>query len=140
MIASSFREKDRRERGLVLVAVLVLAVLYMAMLQLLLMESSEKSRSAQRIRARIVADILAEDAVELAAEGIVDGWGRTIDQVLEDGAVKGSCQRLPGNRFRLEGRGRTSGLMRSSATVVLEGRILGSQVIIDEVEYARRWN
>jgi len=123
------------------VAVLVLAVLYMAMLQLLLLESSEKLRGAVRFRARIEADILAEEAIELASEGMIDSSsGRTVNRAVDSGKLEGSFEQLQGNRFRLAGRGQQTGPVASSASVVFEGRIRGTSIVIDRSEYGRKWD
>lgn len=65
----------RSQRGIALVAAIVLAVLYFGLIQLLLIDGSRDLREAQRFRARVVALTLAENAVELAAVDLVNRSG-----------------------------------------------------------------
>ena len=136
-IKSMRRESRVHERGMVLLSVLVLAILYFALMQLILLESSEKMRSAQRFRSRIVADLLAEDSLELAAEQMVNYPARTINQELTLGTASGQFSRLSGNRFRLEGTGTLTGAVNARVTIEMTGRIRGSQISVETYSYDR---
>ncbi len=136
-IGSSPRVSRASERGLILVSVLVIAVLYFALMQLILLESSEKMRGALRFRARVVADLVAEDAVELAAERMVRSPARSIRQELKGGSAEGDFRLYSGRRFRLSGSGNASGPVSSRTTIELRGRISGTRIMIEKASLER---
>lgn len=134
----------RTERGYALITAIVLAVLYFGLMQLMLIESSRELAEARRFRARIVALTLAENAIELAAAGMIKGQGAPVELTDEQGTAEQTVRKINGSRnsngqlldgtFELEGKGETSGAVRQSATAWLQGRIVNGQIIID---YAR---
>ena len=58
-------------------SVLILAILFFALMTLLLIESSEMSRRADRYRSRVLAQVLAENGAELAAQKMVNSLTTT---------------------------------------------------------------
>lgn len=127
----------RGERGFVLITVLILAVLYLGMMELILIESSQVLREAGRFGSRMTADVLAENAAELAARGLTAGGSSERELVWEEGSMRGSFRTLPGNRFVVTGRGIAAG--GTAAQVVVEGRVRGGgAVVIDSTAHSRR--
>jgi len=122
---SSFRARTRRrsERGYVLITAIVLAVLYFALMELMLIESSRSLREAQRFRSRIVAQVLAENAAELAAVQIADRAGTNVDAEDWQGKMKGE-QKRSDTAFEITGSGTTTGVAPVTATVRVQGRFV----------------
>jgi hypothetical protein len=109
----------------VLITAIVLAILYFALMELMLIDSSRSLQQAQRFRSRLVAQALAESAAELAAVNLVDRYGTTVDAEDEQGKMVGKSTRTP-TTFVLEGSGTTTGVMPVTATVRVQGSIVGS--------------
>ena len=115
----------------------MLAILYFAMVELLLLDSARELAEARRFRARIMAETLAENGVELAAlylvandksEGTAEDWQGTL---LGRMAKKPGDQDSPaGREFDIEAEGRTTGLTESRAKVLVRGRVVGTTVKI----------
>lgn len=129
-ICNRVRTTERRQRGFVLIAALVLAILYFALMELLLIDSSRALAEAQRFRARVVSLTLAENGAELAAQQMIDRSGATVVASNSQGTMNGSLKRT-GNRFELSGQGSTTGVLRQDSTVVVQGMITGDQIEID---------
>jgi ABC-type Na+ efflux pump permease subunit len=119
------RVPTRSQRGYVLITAIVLAILYFALMELMLIDSSRSLQQAQRFRSRLVAQALAESAAELAAVNLVDRYGTNVDAEDEQGRMVGKLTRSA-NSFVLEGSGTTSGVMPVTATVRVQGSIVGS--------------
>lgn len=125
------------QRGFVLISVLVLALLYFAMLELMLIESSEAMRGAQRFRARLLAHSLAESAVELAAHQLLITPEKSISSSGKDGTMNGKSRHLPGNRFEIVGSATTNGPHPATASVRIEGHFKGSAILIDRSSHSQ---
>jgi Tfp pilus assembly protein PilX len=119
------RVPTRSQRGYVLITAIVLAILYFALMELMLIDSSRSLQQAQRFRSRIVAQTLAESAAELAAVDLVDRYGTNVDAEDEQGRMTGKSTRTP-TTFVLDGTGTTAGVMPVTATVRVQGAIVGS--------------
>jgi hypothetical protein len=100
------------------------------MVELLLLDSARELAEARRFRARVVAETLAENGVELAAEQIV-AKDKT-EATAEDwqGTIVGRMAKKPGGEFDIVAEGQTSGLTESRAKVVVRGRVVGASVRI----------
>jgi hypothetical protein len=133
---SRARTIDRRQRGIVLVAALVLAVLYFALMELMMMDASRSLSEAQRFRARIVAQTLAENGAELAAVQMIAKPGGVASYQDEQGLMKGSYNRT-GPAYVLTGVGRADGVITQTATVRVQGRVEGLRVVIDYAEHSQ---
>jgi Tfp pilus assembly protein PilV len=136
-IRSFFRAARTDQRGFVLISVLVIALLYFAMLELMLMESGEALRNAQRFRARIAAQILAENAAELSAHNFALSSGKSVSFTDDTGEMHGKSQRLPGELFKIEGRGTVAGVHPHSATVEIHGHFEGLSLYIDRTVHSQ---
>jgi type II secretory pathway component PulK len=137
------RRRRRSERGYALISAIVLSVLYIGLISLLLIDSTRELNEAQRFRARVMAQTLAENGVELAADGLrtrymatekEDGWmGHTEGRMERDAGVMGT--------FTIEGKGTSAGVMKVDSTVKLTGTIDtssgGFDIAINEVEHSR---
>lgn len=117
-----------------LVAALVLAVLYFALMELMMMDASRSLSEAQRFRARIVADTLAENGAELAAAQMIVKPGGVASYQDDQGLMKGTYNRS-GNDYVLTGEGRAEGIVTQRSRVRVQGRIDGTRVIIDYSEH-----
>lgn len=105
-----------------LITALVLAMLYFALMELLLMDSSRALGEAQRFRAHVVAQALAENGAELAAFQIVVRNNATVNANDFQGTMTGTLRRNS-NDFLLEGEGLAIGAMKQKSTVKVQGRI-----------------
>jgi hypothetical protein len=119
----------REERGFVLIAALTLAILYFALMELLLVDSSRQLAEARRFRSRVTAAVVAENAAELAAQGMVGSSGRSIDEQSDEGLMKGQYRATGGNAFEIEASGETRGTERQSARVFVQGRVESGGVV-----------
>ncbi len=132
-IRSSSRARTNSERGFALVAAIVLAVLYIALVELLLIDSARELSEARRFRAKIVAAMLAENGAELAAARLLSRDTANVNASDWQGTITGTMRKTPDDRFEITGSGDTSGLVKTSARVQLQGRIEGTTV---KIEYA----
>src|SRR5688572_9183218 len=99
-------------------------------MHLMLIESIEAFRGAQRFRSRVIAQALAEDAAELAAEQMVEHDSRTIDEEFDDGShVEASYDREE-RKFEIEATAEIAGVMPTRASVRVFGCVSGSDVYI----------
>lgn len=127
-IRSSSRAR-RNERGYALISALVLAILYFALIELLLIDSARELAEARRFRARITAETLAENGVELAALQLVTSDKAEASAEDWQGTFGGRMSRT-GPQFDIVAEGQTTGLTVSRAKVIVRGRVVGSQVRI----------
>lgn len=129
---SSFRGRtEHGQRGFVLVSVLLLALLYFGLMELMLADAASKLREAHRFRSRIVANILAENAVELAAARMLDHGSSEAEGKTPEGTMSGIYQRLENDHYVLQGEGRTSGIISTTRRVEIHGRIIEKSIRID---------
>ena len=128
---SCSRARRSSERGFALVLALVLAVLYFGLIELMLIDSSRELAEARRFRARIVAETLSENGVELAARELVTRTSTNANAEDWQGTMEGSMTREPySGKFTIVGAGKTSGLDESRALVTVTGEVAGSTVYI----------
>ena len=140
MIASSCPERTERERGWVLLSVLVISTLYFALIALVLWESTIRYRAAQRFRARVIAQTLAESAAELAGRSLVLGSSDSIEEEINDGLMLGRAIVTGGSdegSFHIEAAGRSAGVSHAEASVEVWGRLRGGRVIIDRTSHSQ---
>jgi hypothetical protein len=114
----------------------VIAVLYLGLIEMLWFDAAQRMREAQRFRARIEAQTLAENAAELAAQRMVLASSATVDAELPEGIMTGSMTRFADDTFVIEGRGKGSRLLRYEARVTIYGRVNGADI---EIERTRHW-
>jgi len=115
----------------VLISAIVLAVLYFALMELILIDSSRVLREAQRFRSRVIAATLAESAAELSAASMVTrNAGDTINAKDDQGTMSATCKVSP-PAFEIDAEALTAGVMPVKATVRVQGRIVGSKVMVD---------
>jgi hypothetical protein len=112
-------------------AVLILAILFFALMTLLLVESSEMSRRADRYRSRVLAQVLAENGVELAAQKMVTRVVTTTAYEDEQGTVRGTYKASPSGQFNFTGTSRTKGVYPLKASVRIQGHLEGTKPRID---------
>ena len=129
-----FSRARTSERGFVLIAALTLAVLYFALMELLLVDSSRELAESRRFRARVVAAVVAENAVELAALQMVEQTDRTITEADAQGTMNATYRRGAGDAFTIEAEGETLGVVRQKATVFVQGRIDANGTV--KIDYA----
>jgi Tfp pilus assembly protein PilX len=122
-IRSSSRAHTSSQRGFALVTALVIAALYLGLIELLLIDGTRAFHEAQRLRSRVIAATLAEDAVELAAERMVDKAGAKAGRTDAQGQIEGTYVRTA-EQFELTGQATTAGVAPERATVRLQGRIV----------------
>lgn len=135
MIRLPSRALAGEQRGFVLLSVLLLAVLFFGLMHLVLRESTDASLAAQRFRARIVAEVLAENAAELAVRQIALSSGARRSAENGEGLMAGSFNRKPGDAFEIMGSSETKGTLRARASVRIEGRIEGTAIIIERTTH-----
>ena len=127
---SSFRARTR-ERGYVLITAIALAILYFALMELMLIDSSRALREAQRFRSKVIATTLAESAAELSAASMVSrNAGDRINADDEQGSMKAVC-RVSGTAFTIDAEATTSGVSPVTSSVGVQGRIVGSRIVVD---------
>jgi Tfp pilus assembly protein PilX len=131
LIRSFSRARTERERGFILMSVLIIAILFFAMMTLLLIESSEMSRRADRYRSRVIAQVLAENAVELAAQKMITTSASVRRYEDEQGTIRGEYKASPSGQFNLIGTSESKGLFPVKATVKIQGHLDGSNPRID---------
>ena len=127
---SSSRGRTSSERGIALITALFIAVLYLGLIELLLMDGARALQEAQRLRSRVIAATLAENAAELAAEDMVNRPAATVSDEDDQGKIDGEYRRT-GDQFDLIGNATTAGVAPESANVRLQGRIVGNHIAID---------
>lgn len=129
---SPIRARIRDERGVALIAVLLLAILYFALIEMVMWESSQAFRSAQRFRSRVIAEALAESGAELAAQQLVASSSANIKADTGQGKITATMTRggPNGDEFEIKSEARTSGVMPTEAHVVVRGRTNGNEVYV----------
>ncbi|HEX7150063.1 MAG TPA: hypothetical protein VF618_01150 [Thermoanaerobaculia bacterium] len=130
----------RGQRGYALISAIVLSVLYLALISLLLIDSSRELNEAQRFRARVMAQTLAENAVELGAEGLRTRFMSNDEQDTTMGEASWRMSREADGTFSIEGTGVSTGVIKVESTVKIEGKISGdppTDIEITEVEHSR---
>lgn len=130
MIRFSNHALMKNERGFALITALTIAILYFGLMELMVIDSMRSLREAQRFKARVIAQTLAESGAELAAVDMIRSFRRVVNDQDWQGEYSGRLMRSA-NTFELQGTGTTAGVVRQSATVRLNGRIVGNDVIID---------
>lgn len=128
-IRSFSRARTDGQRGYVLVAAIVLAVLFFGLIQLLLIDSQRELSEARRFKARVMAQVLAENGAELAALGMVEraateGRAEDAQGTMEgkyNGIVQMGADGVELTRFVITARGKTKGPVQQEANVMLEG-------------------
>lgn len=118
-----------------LISALVIALLYLGLIEMLWMDAAQRIREAQRFRARVEAQTLAENAVELAAQRLVLAASSTVDAELPEGTMRATMTRDLDDNFVIEATGRGSRLFRYEARITLQGRIDGADITIQRVAY-----
>jgi hypothetical protein len=110
----------------------VLAVLYFGLMELMLVDSGRELAEARSFRARVVAGIVAENAVELAAHEMTSSGGLKITEDDEQGSMEAELRRTGGDGFEIVGKGITSGVIAQEAKVYVQGRVdANGKVMID---------
>jgi hypothetical protein len=132
---SSFRARTR-ERGYALISAIAIAVLYFAVMQLIMIDSQRVLREAQRFRAKVISAALAENAAELAASQMLLSSTRKIDAKDAEGTMKATLQKGLTD-FVIEAEGTSYGAESRKATVKLQGRVLGTKVVVDYAAHSQ---
>lgn len=127
----SRRERIESERGFALILSLVLALLFLALIALVLADTGAALRTAERVRGRVLADILAENGVELAAQGLLGRASQSVDRAIEGGHVKARLERTGEDRFRIASEAVADGPFAAMASVEIAGRVTGDRITID---------
>jgi tetrahydrodipicolinate N-succinyltransferase len=115
---------------------IVVAVLYFGLVELMLLDSARELGEARRFRARIIAETLAENAAELAAQQIITReatvpFNIDTEQGTMIGKMTKSGSAVANERtFEIHGEGVSAGITESRARVTLRGVVTGNQVKI----------
>lgn len=125
------------QRGFVLLSVLLIAVLYFGLIELILSDGAQRLREAQRFRAVITANILAENAAELATAGMIGLSEKEAAAENESGSMSGSYRRIGKNSFVVEAVGSSVGTNNAKRTVTIEGEIHASSVRIHRTRHGQ---
>ena len=120
-----------------LIGALVVALLYFALLELMLIEAVQAMRASQRFRARVAAQVLAENAAEVVAHQLVFSSGKRVQIVDETGTMIAQSRRLINDQFEIEASGMITGAVSQSATVAVFGRIQGTSVRVDRTIHSQ---
>lgn len=121
----SISRERTSERGFVLALALIVSALYFGLMALMLMDGSRALIEAQRFRARVTANVCAENAIELAARNMVLAPMPPPTNVND-----GQCDMMPvlgggsgPGAFILSGEATTLGVPRVHATARVQGVI-----------------
>ncbi|MDX1584387.1 MAG: hypothetical protein R3338_12385 [Thermoanaerobaculia bacterium] len=125
-----------QQSGFVLISVLLIAILYFGLIELVLTESAEKMREANRFRARISANILAENGAELAAAQMTNLDYSQESLETDHGTMSGTFRRV-GQSFVIEGIGSSKGVIENTRKVTIRGTIEGESVSIERTDHDR---
>lgn len=109
----------------------MLAILYFALMELMLIDSTRALKEAQRYRARVVAHANAESGAELAAVDLVTSPGASASAQSAQGTMSGKLVKTSPEKFELTGEGVSGGLVEDHASILVQGRVLGTRVVID---------
>ncbi|HEY0143312.1 MAG TPA: hypothetical protein VGF48_20635 [Thermoanaerobaculia bacterium] len=132
--------RRRGQRGIALIAAIVLAMLYFGLIQLLLIDSQRDLREAQRFRSRVTALTLAENGVELAAVDLVNRSGGFVDEEDWQGTYSGRRQGGSGSTaaniqpFLLIGEAETKGTVKVRSKVQVFGEIVDEGTALKRVK------
>lgn len=96
----------------------------------MLLDSSRALREAQRFRARVIAATLAESAAELASANMVNQYSAHVNAEDDQGTMTGNLQRT-GTQFMITANSEATGVPPQKADVRVQGRINGTQIIVD---------
>ena len=117
------------------------------MIELLMLDSSRDLAEARRFRAKVVAQTLAENAAELAALNLAQPSAPAVPVEAEDwqGTMRGTVRKTAAQSesgseqqlFTLSGVGEATGTVKSRATVRVNGRIIGSRIVIDYAQHSQ---
>lgn len=124
------RGRTTDQRGYVLISAIALAILYFGLMELMLIESSRALREAQRFRSRVIASSLAESAAELASAQMINRPGGNAIATDEQGRMNGTLT-VNGSQFEITAEGVTAGVAPVTASVRVQGRILGTRIAVD---------
>lgn len=135
------RRRQDGERGFVLISVLVISTLYFALILLILWESTLRYRGAQAFRARVIAQTLAENAVELAAGGLTTGASGDVDEEISDGLMHAEVEVTgPSDdlEFHINAEGRSAGVQSTASSVEVWGRVRNGQILIERTKHSQQ--
>lgn len=119
------------ERGFALIWAIGVALLFFMLVSLVLIDSARELSEARRFRARIIANVLAENAAELAAERMLARPMSTVNAEDWQGTMRGGMTRDPGTgEFAIWGSGEARGTVPAKAEVKVTGSIAGNRVQI----------
>ena len=105
-------------------------MLYFGLVELMLLDSARELAEARRFRARVVAETLAENAAEYAAQQMVTRAATPQFRIeTEQGVISGNMTKTAAG-FEINGEGVTAGITESRATVILRGEIVSNVVKI----------
>lgn len=127
---SLFRGRTTDQRGYVLISAIVLAILYFGLMELMLIDSSHALVEADRFRSRVVASTLAESGAELVAAQMITHPQSSASAHDAQGSMTATMTTV-NNEFQINAQGVTSGVVPATATVRVQGRILGTHIAID---------
>lgn len=128
---------ETSQRGFVLVSVLLIALLYFGLIELIMADGARRSVEAQRFRARITANIFAENGAELAAKQMVHLGSSEEKLELPEGVMEGSFRRIGQEGFVIEATGTASGVVETRRSVAIRGTIRDSSVTIERTRHNR---
>ncbi|HVT05333.1 MAG TPA: hypothetical protein VHL58_18370 [Thermoanaerobaculia bacterium] len=136
------RARTRSQEGFVLVSVLVLAFLYFTLISLLLWESAESFRAAQRFRSRVIVQSLAESGAELAAQDLVTSPRSIVKENLPDGLVTAEGQTEGPDAagvttFTIHADATSQGVRPMTAHVEVFGHFEGTMMKIDRTLHSQ---
>lgn len=123
------------QRGFALLSALFLAVLYFGLMELMLHQTTETLRETQRAEGRIAAEILADNAAELGAENLVNTLQRTAKLDYGVHSMRAVTKMVGTNSFSIIADGRFNAVGRSAIRLQIEGRITGSGIVIERIQY-----
>jgi hypothetical protein len=119
---------------------LFLGVLYFGFIELLMYDASREMAEARRFRARIVALTLAENGAELAATRMITKDPAPAPETDWQGTTSGELTKATyadkdgWRKFELTGVARSAGREGTNATLLLEGRMNGTQI---QIQFSR---
>jgi hypothetical protein len=119
------------ERGFALVWAVGLALLFFMLVSLVLIDSARELAEARRFRSRIIANVLAENGAELAAEQLLTRTSfLPVNHEDWQGSIRGDVQKTEDGNFTAWGEGEARGETPARARVEVTGSILGSRILI----------
>lgn len=136
----SRRQCCASERGFALVSALVIAFLFFSLIGLILIESTLSLRMAQRYRAKVTANNLAESALQLSLQELVLEEDGVIEFDSDEGRMSTTCKRVPnpnqgGFDFVIEATGETRGVTPLRSRVIAHGHQSVQNVVVRAVQH-----